>query len=210
MSGYSAEAGLPTWAHIVDGPGSGANSLRALAWDMYRNEVIVAGNELQSTDVDAARDVLIERIDASGALLDQIHRAGGPFADNGAYCALVLGNASVWAGGSLDTSGFGRAGFLYELQDQLNVASGPATRPDENLILVHPQPADADLTISLNDASRYTHIALFDAQGRSIRRVRVDASSPVLLSRNGLPAGMYTLVIDDAAGRRFTRRVLFR
>ncbi|MBP7514855.1 MAG: PQQ-binding-like beta-propeller repeat protein [Flavobacteriales bacterium] len=210
VSGYSAEAGLPTWAHIVDGPGSGANSLRALAWDMYRNEVIVAGNELRSMDVDAARDVLIERIDASGALLDQIHRAGGPFADNGAYCALVLGNAGVWSGGSLDTNGFGRAGFRYELQDQLNVGIAPGERMRVPGMLAYPQPAGEVLNILVSDANGAADLSLFDAWGRMVLRTRVNTSTPVTLTRNGLPAGMYTLVMSDGDDLHLTRPVLFR
>ncbi|MCX6258639.1 MAG: T9SS type A sorting domain-containing protein [Bacteroidia bacterium] len=68
-------------------------------------------------------------------------------------------------------------------------------------ISVYPNPAEdqANVNIQGTDQSEKLNILLFDCTGREVLDIPAD-HNPVIIHRNGLPAGLYLLIVRDKSG----------
>jgi len=206
VRGYNADTGELIWTHTVDGPAVSQNWVFALCHDPYRQQIIVGGCEYQS--INGPNNVVIQRLDSSGALIEDIYRVGGPALMDGAYCAAVLPNASVLVGGSLDTTAYGRAGFIYTLEEPLPMQVRPDPGPSHEQLMVYPQPM---AQLSWLDPgllpAPYT-LMLYDANGLQAQVIYQSRTAPIPLVRGSLARGLYLAKVTAGDGTSHCLRLM--
>ena len=73
-------------------------------------------------------------------------------------------------------------------------------------ITTYPNPAVERITVELGTLAKDVHaIVVVDAVGRDVRTVVGQFTDRVFIARDGLPAGIYTLLLTDRQGRRLGR-----
>lgn len=120
------------WSYSYNGAANRMDYPVSLAYDSFRQQVIVTGFEL---DPYFDTTVVILTLSTSGLALDTIHKVADTiwsyaYSDI-ARCSDVLADGSQWVGGNLDRRQDGKAGFMYEI-----ASVGPCAPINQTICLV--------------------------------------------------------------------------
>ena len=115
--------GLESWTYSYNGPSNLTEEPLDIVFDKFRNQLVYTGYQLNTSSVNINKSVLIETIDTSGVNTNTYIKYGDFDGDNIGICAHVLKDGSVWTGGNLNHSIYGKAGFVYEIDSSLIILS---------------------------------------------------------------------------------------
>jgi hypothetical protein len=109
-----AEQGELIWEHVYNGSSSLVKSGIDFTYDDFRKYIIVTGFQADSNENVLNKNVFIQIIDSLGSEVNNYVKNGYINSENAGYCTEVLPDGSIWVGGNLSHSVYGKAGFVFE------------------------------------------------------------------------------------------------
>ena len=139
---------------------------------------------------------------------NQWELSGTPLPDNGE--GALSQSVAVGLDGSIWWAEYNGIWTNYDLSthDLTTAAIGEHATP-QNGVVIYPNPASQRATISLPMGLSSGTVRLFDAQGALVRELSVRDGAQVEVDRDGLPAGVYSVIILGDKGTQAKGQVVF-
>ena len=186
--------GSEAWYYNYDGPAGAADFPADIAYDPFRNQVIVSGYETEGTN---KRPVVLI-LDTAGVLLNTYSLPNESAGDASARCSHVLPDGSQWTGGGRST--LLSAGFIME-------SAGPIVPP------CIPSPISINTFSMPSDADNCIGKISIDITGIPDFELNFDGGMNTSISYgysliSNLCPGIHDLVITDGCTDTLTTQVV--
>ena len=167
----AVSTGLEKWSYSFNGSSNLTCKPTDIAFDKYKNEIVITGYQLDNSS--GNKNVFIEIIDTSGANVNTYIKQGAFEGDNMGICTQVINDGSVWIGGSLNDSVYGKAGVIFDTDSSTSTSIEDLFYSHiypSSTIEAYPNPfrdfLNVKFTISENNSNVALH--LYNAEGKTI------------------------------------------
>lgn len=198
----SSQNGYEHWSYVIPGIVKPYDEPIDIAFDKYKGQIIVTGYHAEKYHVNDDKDLFVEIIDTSGTTINSIYRSGDFDGNTMGKCVEVLYSQSVWIGGMINDSTYGRAGFIFDSDtsvitsvidwdDNYNFSNSsieayPNPFTDYINIKLFVEDENSDIKIDLYDIHGkivYSDFSKINRQGIYYMRIKADLLSGIYLLR---------------------------
>jgi hypothetical protein len=139
------------------------------------------------------------RLSASGEMVAVFQREGAGYGERE---RLVYAQQSPDVSWGRYPDGSAELRFMYPTPGATNVASG-TEEPRVEPLVMWPNPFSERLFIGAGEVEKPYEVMVVNQLGQVVFEVENQWQDTAILQRNAMPAGLYTVVLADARGRRF-------
>ncbi|NQU34013.1 MAG: T9SS type A sorting domain-containing protein [Bacteroidetes bacterium] len=183
--------GLESWEYLFKEDTFNIESPTDIDYDKNRSHLIITGFTRDGSKELNNSNVVIGIIDTSANIISTYTRSGDFKGENMGICANVLHDGSIWAGGRLNHSEYGKAGFIYELDSGfINGWDENISKPELNniQIIAYPNPFAEYVNVEFNVPENNSTIIL--------ELYNMNGELFYLHQANKVPVGKYNFKIN--------------
>jgi len=198
--------GTHTSIHLI--AGFGTNGFNNLSWNIYQDGTASFPEPEQFFYIYRGEDPgTMELIDSTSSAPDLSFVT---YTDTDPPVGLVYYRVALILEESCDASRDVSGMMIHSNTAGLDLLEGINESAMEHLISVFPNPASQQLQVQLSLPQNFVvPVALYDTMGRLVHSEQAPGQSLMVIHRDGLPAGVYSLVVN-VGEQRIAKRIVFQ